>query len=276
MDNNEVGWGKELAGKWTNYFPPCRVSNSELLLHTEALKQIRKDFQGEKIKILILGSTPEYRDWAHEEFLDTTIIDFSSGYYVKISEQMKYKNACETFVNQLWQNMDFKEEFHMVVGDLVVGNVRDNELENFLVRINSALVNGGVFITKSFFIKDEVEIESLESLFKQKMPSIHNEGNIFSKYIYPIAISCVDKERRVLSFLKMYQNIKELHSKGIIDDRVFEVFSHLGWQDNMKFGFYMPRESEWEDLVLSVFNKLEKRKSSDIYSNFFDVYFISK
>ena len=50
--------------------------------------------------------------------------------------------------------MDFDEEFHFIIGDLVIGNVKNEELPKFVKNIHKSLKKDGIFATKSFFIKD--------------------------------------------------------------------------------------------------------------------------
>lgn len=54
-------WEKKFARMWTNYVPPQRPSAAEIVLYTKYLRKLQKK-KREKIKLLILGSTPELRD----------------------------------------------------------------------------------------------------------------------------------------------------------------------------------------------------------------------
>ncbi|EGU60139.1 hypothetical protein VINI7043_00327 [Vibrio nigripulchritudo ATCC 27043] len=275
MSDESSGWGTALAEKWTNYYPPCRVSASELQIYSNALKEIRNKFRNERIKVLILGSTSEFRDWAHEENLDTTVVDFSLGYYQKISEQMKYKHAKSELINKRWQEMEFSEEFHIVVGDLVVGNVNEFELPDFLNRVRCSLIAGGVFVTKSFFSNSEYRKSSLDSILSDAS-QYRLHGNVFSRYIFDIAMHCLNVEENTLSFSYMHQEIYRLYKLKLIDEDVFNLFDKLGWQDNMKFSFFMPSSKLWEDKLLSIFSDYQKAKSQDVYSDNFNVYTIYK
>ncbi len=73
-------WGKELAQIWTNYLPPYRVSWSELGIYSKYLRLLQHQFNEQSLKLLILGSTSEFREWGHEEHLNVTVIDYSNDY----------------------------------------------------------------------------------------------------------------------------------------------------------------------------------------------------
>ena len=272
---NTVGeWGAELAKIWTNYLPPCRVSWSELSVYTKYLRIIQQRFGLRKIKLLILGSTSEFRDWGHEEQLDVTVIDYSEGYNIEIANQMKYKNASEHFLNCRWQDMDFHHEFHLIVGDLVVGNLKEGELPNFLVRINKSLCNGGLFLTKSFFQDTKYSPEGLDKVF-QDYNKAQPDGHPFGNLIYRIAMNCVDKNTHILLFAHMYDEINKIYKNGLISRELFEVFSRLGWQENMKFEFYFPTTEAWEKLTQENFSIVARERSNDVYSSDFVVYVLA-
>jgi len=84
------GWGRELATIWTNNVAPSRPSNSEMCVYTKYLRQLRETFR-RRIKILILGSTPEFRDWGYEENLIIHVVDKSEDYYNTVSREIRHK-----------------------------------------------------------------------------------------------------------------------------------------------------------------------------------------
>lgn len=264
-------WGKELAQIWTNYLPPCRVSWSELGIYSKYLRILQKQFKTRSLKLLVLGSTSEFREWGHEENLDVTVVDYSKDYNVEIVNQMKYKNVKEKFFNMRWQDIDFVDSFHIVVGDLVIGNLEPGGIPDFLFNIKRALKNNGLFITKSFFQNSQYELKGLDMVFRNYIehPPV---GHPFSNLIYGIAMNCVDKESNVLRFAHMHKMIKCLYDQGLIDEDLYRTFSCLGWQENMKFGFYFPPAKEWENMAQTQFDILSQEKSADVYSPDFTVY----
>jgi SAM-dependent methyltransferase len=274
MPDKLGSWGKELASLWTNYLPPCRPSWSEMSIYTKYLRILQSTKPSSRLNLLILGSTSEFRDWGHQEGLNVTVIDFSIGYNKQIEQEMRHKTVQENFVHKSWQEMSFENEFDIIVGDLVIGNLKREEIPLFLENVSRALKPGGYFITKSFFKKDDFVARNLDEIF-QDYKEHFSHIPLFPFLIYEIAIRCMDPETGILIFSHMYNEILKVHKKGIIDDSMLEVFNNLGWQKNMKFGFFIPTVSEWENMVREKFKIVNREKSNDIYSNDFFVYVLS-
>ena len=46
---------------------------------------------GQRIKMLVLGSTPEFRDWGFEQAIDISVVDKSIEYHKCISREIRHK-----------------------------------------------------------------------------------------------------------------------------------------------------------------------------------------
>ncbi|MFH1231980.1 MAG: hypothetical protein V1709_10845 [Planctomycetota bacterium] len=274
MAKTIVHWKKELARIWTNYLPPCRPSCSELVICTKYLRKIQSVTRNRQLNLLILGSTSEFRDWGHEENLNVTVIDYSEEYHQQIKWELRYKYIQEMFVNQRWQDMFFENEFDIILGDLVVGNLKENELPRFLINVEKALVKDGFFITKSFFRKNDYTPKSLEEIFAEYKRS-ESKFHPFPSLIYDIAISCMNIKTGILSFNYMNNKIYKLYKSGVINKGLWEKFNCLGWEKNMKFGFFIPIITQWETMVNKYLQIYSKDYGQDIYSNNFPVYVIT-
>jgi ubiquinone/menaquinone biosynthesis C-methylase UbiE len=268
-------WGKELAKIWTNYLPPCRPSFSEMTIYARYLRKIQNKHPHRKLNLLILGSTSEFRDWGYEENLNVTVIDKSEEYHNQIKWEMKHKNVHERFVHQQWQNMNFKDEFDLIVGDLAIGNLKKEEISHFLKNIQKALKEDGFFMTKSFFRKDDYPIKRLDRIFSEYVKNNLN-FHPFPLLIYDITLSCMDKDSGILNFSHQYNEIYKLYKSGLIDKNLLDTFSNLGWESNMKFEFYIPTVTEWEEMIKMHLKIYGKEYGEDVYSANFPIYIITK
>ena len=272
--NPSAFWNKELAQLWTRNIPPNRPSPSEIVIYTKYLRQRQAMFPNRKIKLLILGSSSDFRDWAYQENMDVTIVDCSEEYYNTIKREMRYKHPDEKLIVKLWQDMDFENEFDLIVGDLVIGNLYPDEIPSFLKKISEALLDGGFFMTKSFFRNENNPIKSYEEILLE----YYKEGTTYhpySKLIYDIAMCHVNKENGFLDFNYMYKQTLKMHESGIMDKETFEKFRHLGWEKEMKFFFYIPTFKQWEDWVNQYLIIYKKEYGEDLYSKDFPIYIIT-
>jgi len=277
MDNKKplmAHWNKELALLWTKNLPPCRPSWSEMAIYTKYLRIKQSQYPHRRVKLLILGSSAEFRDWGHQENMDVTIIDCCKEYHDTIEREMRHKYREERLVIQLWQEMSFENEFDIIVGDLVVGNLYPEEIPPCLQRISNALKKDGFFMTKSFFRDENKPIKSYEGVILE----YYRNGITYHPYpqlIYDIAMCCVDKKTGFLNFNYMYKETLKMYESGIMKKETFEKFQHLGWEKDMKFLFYIPTFHQWENWVAKYLEIHAKEYGIDLYSKSFPIYIIT-
>lgn len=267
-------WNKELALLWTRNIPPCRPSWSEMAIYTKYLRKRQAQFPYRKIKILNLGSSAEFRDWGHQENMDVTIIDCSKEYHDAIKREMMHKYCEERLIVQRWQDMSFEDEFDLIVGDLVIGNLYPEEIPPFLKSISNALMEGGFFMTKSFFRYGNKPIKSYEEIILD----YYRKGVTYHPYpqlIYDIAMYCVNKKTGLLNFNHMYKETLKIYKSGIIKEETFEKFKCLGWEKEMKYLFHIPTFKQWENWVNEYLEIHKKEYGIDLYSKNFPIYILT-
>lgn len=68
------GWNGNLARVWTKMVGPSRPTISELSVYSKYARLIQKS-SNHKLNLLVLGSTPEFRDWGYENNFEITVMD---------------------------------------------------------------------------------------------------------------------------------------------------------------------------------------------------------
>lgn len=268
-------WGKELALTWTNYLPPCRPSVNEMFIYDTYARMLKEAIEKKQIDILVLGSTPEFRDWGFQEQMNVTVMDYSIEYHDAITREMRHKNVNDKLVNRKWQDMDFEGDFDIVVGDLVIGNVVIDELASLVAAISRALRPGGYFMTKSFFWMDDYNPCLLPDIFAWYYNG-SQVNHIFPEIAYDLTMCFTDPVTQILSFDKMYNAIDQLHKQGLVQDGHFDHFTSLGWGDNIKIGFSVPRENFWMACIQEHFEAVSIERGHDVYSDNIPVYVMEK
>jgi hypothetical protein len=267
------GWGEMLAYTWTNNVPPSRPSINELCLYRKYLDKIRETKQ-KPIRILILGSTPEFRDWGFEENLDITVVDKSKDYYNVISRELRHKNIKETLIVSRWEDMEFTEEFDLIVGDLSVGNIEKERVDDFINAIYNALAPGGYFLGKSFFWTENDVVLTPKQIV---MNFYHNKQvHPYTFINHQLGLYCLDRERFEIDFSSMYQEMVKLKEDGDINEEIFSYFDNVGWNTDMKFTFFAPTRYFFESKIKKKLIFIGYIDSLEIYSNIFPVYVAMK
>lgn len=265
-----MSWNGELAKIWTKMVGPSRPTISELAVYTKWVRIVQKNIN-RKIKLLILGSTPEFRDWGYENNFDITIIDCNRDYYENISREIRHKDIKEKLICKKWQDLDYDGEFDVIIGDLVIGNIPPCELEDFISKISKALSKNGLFLGKSFFhIKGYVPLspEKLVENYYNDIP-----WHPYSYFVYDLSIYCKD-DNNLLSFPKQYKILEDLNKTGLLKDETFEFFKNVGWDKEMKFLFHIPNLEYYENLLEKYMHIYAIEYANEIYSPNFPLHIV--
>ena len=97
----------------------------------------------------------------------------------------------------------------------------------------------------------------------------------FPLLAYEVTLACTDPQTGMLDFQYMYSQIHTLYKEGIIDDKTFTEYTGLGWQDNMKFKFFVPTVSEWEKMANTTMQIVAKKGGRDVYAKDILVYILT-
>ena len=240
------GWDRELATIWTNNVAPSRPSHSEMFVYTQYLRQLQKK-SNKPIKLLVLGSTPEFRDWGYDENLIVHVVDKSEEYYETVSREIRHKNLQEHLHISSWEEMSFDEQFDIIIGDLSIGNIEPNKFDDFLINIERALAPGGLFMGKSFIWRDDEPVKSPRQIVDEYNSSIHIHPYTFINH--QLGLYCLDKASFLIDFSKMYQELSDLHRIGYIGDELFSFFTNIGLNTEMKFKFFSPSQEFFQRKV---------------------------
>lgn len=272
-----MGWNNELAYIWTKMVGPSRPTASELAIYTKYAHMLM-NFEKRKLRILILGSTPEFRDWGYEENFEVWVMDANPDYNSAINRELRHKTILENakykehYIYEYWQNLSFEDFFDIIIGDLAIGNIPPNQLESFIQKVSTALTSNGLFLGKSFFIPKE-EIKPIKDVVKE-----YYSGPLYHPYsalAFHLTMHSLD-ENNMLSFQKQYQLVISLYNDGIINDDTLECFQNVGWDTEMKFHFHVPHIEKYEQLLCKYLTIYKTEYGQDIYSPFFPLFIVTK
>lgn len=267
------GWGKDLAHIWTNNVAPSRPSYSEMCVYTKYLRQIQARVN-HPIRLLVLGSTPEFRDWGYEENLQISVVDRSREYYEEVTREIRHKNLKETLYISSWEEMKFDKDFDIIIGDLSIGNVEPSKFEQFLINISNALDDNGMFLGKSFIWPEDLLCKSPKEIIDAYKSSIHIHPYTFINH--QLGFYCLDRSNYLIDFGKMFEELSSLYRSGYIDEYLYSFFTNVGWNTEMKFKFFSPSQELFAQEVNKHLELLRFEHTTDEYSELFPVYVIKR
>lgn len=268
-------WNKEFASLWTKTVGPSRPSVSELSIYTQVAHELQDKLK-RKLDILILGSTTEFRDWAYEENFNITVIDANHEYYKEISKYLKHKDIMkiEKVVVCKWEDMDFENEYDIIIGDSSIGNIPKDKLEIFVKRVKKALRNYGLFLGKSYFIPNNY-IKILPEGIARNYSLSKSCYNPFSYMIFDLVMYSLDSNN-IIDFNVLYHELLKLRDSNLINDEILKKFDEIELESKTYFKYHVPKIEEYELLIKKYFNIKDIKYGLDIYSKKFPLYIIEK
>lgn len=267
-----MSWNGQLARIWTKMVGPSRPTVSELTIYTKWAQTVQRQLS-RRPKLLVLGSTPEFRDWGFENNFEITVMDCNEDYYNEVSREIRHKCIQENLICQKWQDLSVSNEYDIIIGDLAIGNIPPEDLEQFIKKVSEALTPVGIFLGKSFYHKKGYIPLSPESLIKEYYKG--TPWHPYSALVYDLSIYCMD-ENHLLSFPKQYSILEDLNCKGILKDETFEYFKDVGWNTDMKFSFHIPDLEQYEKLLKKYLHIYAIEYGNDVYSSNFPLHIVGK
>jgi len=264
-------WSKELSHHWTNMTWPNRPSVSELAIYTKYLRNYQNKINS-PIKALILGSNVEFRDWAYEENLDVSIMHNNESYHLSTYRELRHKNAPYKVILNAWQNINFHGEYDFIVGDQLISNLGNSNIEPFIKSVAESLKVNGYFFSKTYFRRSNYKVKEIEEIFANCMNNKHQ--NPLSIIGYDLTILCLDKNNYV-DFNKMNKIIRWAYKEKLINKEVYEKLSTIGLSQ-MNYKFYVPSEEEYEEIVSKYLNIEAIEYTYDVGGENFPIYILSK
>lgn len=266
------GWNGQLAITWTKMVGPSRPTISELAIYDKWAKLVQSKLN-RQLKLLVLGSTPEFRDWGYENNFNITVMDCNKDYHEAISREIRHKCIKENIIIEKWQDLNAENEYDIIIGDLAIGNIPPEKLQDFIKRVSVALTEYGLFLGKSFYANKTHKPLSP----KQIVEKYYNGSpcHPYSAFVYDLTMNCID-ENNMLSFPKQYAVLKELNINGVLRDETFSYFQDVGWDTDMKFLFHVPYMDEFEILLNKHMKIYYTEYGNEIYSENFPLYIVGR
>ena len=265
-------WNSKFFNAFEKIFPPARPSITELNVYAIEIHKLKEKLK-RKLDILILGSTVEFIDWATEENMNITIIDYSRDYYSKACNNLKYKAYSKNFVMAKWEEMDFNDCFDVIIGDCTIGNIEEAKQEEFITRASKALRKGGLFLGKNFLMPKENNPKDLEYIIKKYNKS-YSYCNSFTYMIFDLVILFLENNK--INFNKIYEELLEMNKKKLLSNEAFEYFIGIKELGEINCNFYIPRVDEYEKMINRYLKIRNIKYGKEVYSKKFPLYILEK
>lgn len=232
-------WNNYLAKTWDLYLPPIRPYNEEL----DIFKQYIVEFINNNKKlpnVLILGSTPEFRDILFEYNIIPTVIDFSKDNYEGMSLLINNKGI-DKFIESNWldvEKMLDETKFDFVFSEAAF-NVLNKESAVKLYKIISNLLNKeGKLIAKEWIRFSNVR-PNLNKIVKDYRSSNNSRG-FYSHTCIPLMLLYYNFENEIIKLSDFSREIEILNNIDVITNKEWETIE-IHEYNNVELELYIPK-----------------------------------
>ena len=256
MTNNKPfvvkDWCDDFVHCWKYYPPPARASLSDIKFIESKIKEEILKKGRENVKVLVLGSTPEYRNLCGELEVHCYCFDFSEYNYQYLSQEVKHKPK-ETFILGNWLDVVPEGKFDIVLGDVVLNLIFKEEYPKMLSMVSKILEKEGYFIPRTFVRgKDE------KWAGEKAVEEYRKDGSKTPVYTWlgrNLYMSAFDYEKEMLTMNKNWLVIVDLQNKGLLSKKEVDELSKLNDKGRDTY-FHIPVKEEF-DAKLSKFFKIK-------------------
>lgn len=260
QDFNYLNWHKDHAKAWKIMPPPARPSRDEVSIFEKYLQNYFQE-NGNKIKVLILGSTPEFRDLCNRSSFDVTCMDINKPIYESLTLLQKSVNEKEKFIHANWLTFKTKQKFDVIIGDVPTAMFPTRFYKQFFQNMFDHLDKNGRLIIRVPYQNPEFNVSPKE-IFKNYRSIYKKRGfDIYTATFTYLALYYLNKHKSGVSLSLLYDRIKELYKQKIVSKSEFE--ESRKYYENLTLWLYYPTDKFLDKVVGKYFTYVAKEYSLD-------------
>lgn len=252
--NKEIkgDWKVGLVEHWRYYLPPVRPCPSDLEFIKKKILEKIEEYNGDKskIKLLILGSTSEYRNLCGELGIKCYCFDFSKPNFDYLAEEVKNKSK-EVCIEGNWldgipkslKKIKENEKFDFILGDCVFNITIIKNHKKLVNTIFKLLKKEGSLIPRTFFKEKKEKITYEEMIEKYRKQG--SKKPIFTWLAKDLYLGAFKEGQEFILVKQIWENLVKLHEKELISDDELEELSKLSFEDR-DFEFCIPVKDEFD------------------------------
>jgi len=277
---NKSGW-RMAALLWDKYSSPFRPSLEE---KEEYNNLIDKYGSGNN---LLLGSTPELRILFSLKKSKVTLVDSSREmmkHMLQLNKNINRKNEIWVNVNWLELNNYFKKRsFNLIIGDLVLRNLKLDEQKKFLKIASHLLSKKGTFIIRLHFIDESLLNKNSESIiksvFNKKIKQNQDIEDLITSRLFD---KCTNFENHKVDEGRFIEDIKQYSKKSTLEKKEKIILKNIlkKWtapKDWPEKTWIQTTEKEIQKIISNDFVIKDKITSTDhIDFKYYPIYVLKK
>lgn len=221
IDDPNASWS--YAELWDKFPVPARPSKIELAICEKAIKS--KLRQQKEIRLLILGSTIEYRSLCKKLGITPYVVDFSKENFDSLTKYSKEKFTKEHFIKADWLKIKDLNRYDFILGHRPANVIRHDQVAKLFKVMHQALKPGGIFFCRGniWFPNDT---DRLAALVKKWAYQKKREYPLFTYLEVALYFHCADK-KGYLSYPKARAVASRWREQKKISEKDYKLISPL-------------------------------------------------
>jgi hypothetical protein len=259
-------WAGRKVYDWKNYLAPARPSPSELKIVEEYLRRLTNKIA--RVRVLILGSTAEFRSLCHRYGVELAIVEFSQKHYQILSRQpMKYMGE-EVVREEDWRTMRTRSKYDLILGDLALNVVARDDIPKILNNVANSLAAGGFCLLRTWVRRNDRTYDIREVVMQHRRitPRVH----FYTACLIPLHFCNYDFKKDNANYPGMIANLRAAYRSRLVEESEYRFCS-----DRWKFegpAFSIPKRSALERIQKRYFRAIEVKYGTDCFRSWAPIY----
>ncbi|MBT4540828.1 hypothetical protein HOC35_04915 [Candidatus Woesearchaeota archaeon] len=268
MEENKGDWNDEFVHHWKYYRGHARASPSDLeFIKKKVLEKIEK-YNGDKskVKFLVLGSTPEYRNLCGELGITCYCFDFKKYNFDYLAEEVKNKPK-EIFTQGNWLESIpaelANEKFDIILGDCIPNIIMPEDFQKLFENVFKLLKQDGFFMPRTYIKEKNEKLTSEEAIKKYR-----EEGSKKPVYTWvgrELYVSSYKEGKDRIILKEIWDEIIRLHENNLLTKDEVDELNQMSYKNRNLF-FSMPIREEFDESIKKVFDIKEIFFATEPYS----------
>ncbi len=264
-------WDFYMAQTWEKWVPPIRPSRNVVSVFENALDQFLS--KNGKATVLILGSTPEFRDLANSRNIVPTVIDYSKENYKALGLHKKHHGK-EHFILQDWLDMDTDKTFDIIMADASLNCVSSESFNRLINNISECLNLGSLFLSRTWVRLNRPRF-SVAEIIREYREKYYLNYSFYPTTLGPLQEFYYDEEKKYLDLNNMAKELRALYKKGMLSSKEWEPIMELDY-DQLKLKLFVPFIEDFRNEMESLFSIIKEEVVKEPYGEYCPVFIFRK
>ncbi len=274
MNNkNYERWDVKYALAWKKFPSPARPSFTEVAIVKKYLRFTYLE-KRKRLKVLILGSTPEFRDMCNGVFASVFCMDINPKTYEALTLLVKNKNKKEKYINANWLSYRTDQRFDFIMGDNVTGVLPLAQYKDFFANMTNLLIKDGFMVIRAQVQNEDFSIKPEESLRNYRKIYKKQGVNLYTATFNNLSIYYLSQKKPEISIAYLQHRLVKLHKKKLLSDGEFKELSFYYTATSLTLS--IPKEKFLLDTFKGLFEVVAKEFGLDYMASMNNPIFVLK